>query len=283
MLASRRVCQDQNHNPRREKCQNNEILRVGATPKELLVPKRRMIRKILKSASSGRRLHWIFEFSPVILPFYLQSFCSSLQGSRPKMWRKSPDSEAKKISVESQRSPNPPEFAQPRLSRVKPRSSPARGYKNLGVCLFLYGWYYAGAKLQIWVCLICVILPLFRPTQTSGTAKGGRPWRGSVKIEPGFFQVFFKNPEKTRLKRGKNPEKTRLKPGKKPAGKCGEYAESWGSGDVVTDRGRTSHVPARGKPGKKPGSIFHRPPPHRPLLAGAENGAVQIRVGLELA
>ena len=24
----------------------------------------------------------------------------------------------------------------------------------------------------------------------SGTAKGGRPWRGSVKIEPGFFQVF---------------------------------------------------------------------------------------------
>ena len=23
-----------------------------------------------------------------------------------------------------------------------------------------------------------------------GTAKEGRPWRGSVKIEPGFFQVF---------------------------------------------------------------------------------------------
>ena len=29
----------------------------------------------------------------------------------------------------AQRAPNPPEFAQPRLSRVKRRSSPARGYK----------------------------------------------------------------------------------------------------------------------------------------------------------
>ena len=83
-----------------------------------------------------------------------------------------------------------------------------------------------------------------------------------MKIEPGFFQVFFF--KKTRLKPGKNPVKTR----KKPVGKCGEYAESWGSGDVVTDRGRTTHVPARGKTRKKPGSIFHRPPPHRPLLAG---------------
>ena len=36
------------------------------------------------------------------------------------------------------------------------------------------------------------------------------------------------------------------------------------------DRGRTTHVPARGKTRKKPGSIFHRPPPHRPLLAGAD-------------
>ena len=84
----------------------------------------------------------------------------------------------------------------------------------------------------------------------SGTAKGGRPWRGSVKIEPGFVQVFF-SPEK-------NPVKTR----KKPVGKGGEYAESWGSGDVVTDRGHTTHVPAMGKTRKKtPGSVFHRPPP----------------------
>ena len=33
---------------------------------------------------------------------------------------------------------NPPEFAQPRLSRVKRRSSPARGVQ-IWVCLFLYG------------------------------------------------------------------------------------------------------------------------------------------------
>ena len=33
--------------------------------------------------------------------------------------------------------------------------------------------------------LICVRLKL------SGTAKGGRPWRGSVKIEPGFFPGFL--------------------------------------------------------------------------------------------
>ena len=59
-----------------------------------------------------------------------------------------------------------------------------------------------------------------------------------MKIEPGFFSRFFKN-----------PEKTRLKPGKKPVGKGGEYAESWGSGDVV--RERTTHVPARGKTRKK--------------------------------
>ena len=85
------------------------------------------------------------------------------------------------------------------------------------------------------------------------------------------FASFFKNPEKNPVKTRKktfwkNPVKTR----KKPVGKCGEYAESWGSGDVVTDRGRTTHVPARGKTRKKPGSIFRRPPTHRPLLAGAE-------------
>ena len=30
----------------------------------------------------------------------------------------------------------------------------------------------------------------FHSVLLSGTAKGGWPWRGSVKIEPGFFQVF---------------------------------------------------------------------------------------------
>ena len=38
-----------------------------------------------------------------------------------------------------QRAPNPPEFAQPRLSRVKGRSSPARGYKFGCVCSYMVG------------------------------------------------------------------------------------------------------------------------------------------------
>ena len=40
-----------------------------------------------------------------------------------------------------QRVPNPPEFAQPRLSRVKARSSPARGYKFGCVCSYMAGHY----------------------------------------------------------------------------------------------------------------------------------------------
>ena len=28
---------------------------------------------------------------------------------------------------------------------------------QIWVCLFLYGWYYPGVRLQSWVCLICVI------------------------------------------------------------------------------------------------------------------------------
>ena len=38
----------------------------------------------------------------------------------------------------TQRAPNPPEFAQPRLSRVKRRSSPARGYDFFFVCVCLF-------------------------------------------------------------------------------------------------------------------------------------------------
>ena len=38
-----------------------------------------------------------------------------------------------------QRAPNPLEFAQPRLSRVKWQSSPARGYKFGCVCSYLAG------------------------------------------------------------------------------------------------------------------------------------------------
>ena len=45
------------------------------------------------------------------------------------------------VSCEScrdyQRAPNPPEFAQPRLSRAKGRSSPARGYKFGCVCSYM--------------------------------------------------------------------------------------------------------------------------------------------------
>ena len=87
-----------------------------------------------------------------------------------------------------------------------------------------------------------------------------------MKIEPGFFQVFFKpgkNTVKTRKKPGKNPAKTQ----KKPVGKCGEPAESWGSGDVVTDRGRTTHVPARGKTPEKTRFNFS-PTPSSPTPFG---------------
>ena len=38
-----------------------------------------------------------------------------------------------------QRAPNPPELAQPRLSRVKRRSSPARRYKFVCVCSYRAG------------------------------------------------------------------------------------------------------------------------------------------------
>ena len=40
-----------------------------------------------------------------------------------------------------QRAPNPPDFAQPRLSRVKARSSPARGHKFGCVCSYMAGHY----------------------------------------------------------------------------------------------------------------------------------------------
>ena len=41
----------------------------------------------------------------------------------------------------SQRAPNPPEFAHPRLSRVKGRSSPAIGYKFRCVCSYMASHY----------------------------------------------------------------------------------------------------------------------------------------------
>ena len=57
-----------------------------------------------------------------------------------------------------QRAPNPPEFAQPRLSRVKRRSSPARGYKFGCVCSYMAG------ITQVWAYkFVCVCSVSFRP------------------------------------------------------------------------------------------------------------------------
>ena len=67
-----------------------------------------------------------------------------------------------------------PNLDSPVLSRVKRRSSPSERVQ-IWVCLFLYGWYYPGVTLQIWVGLICVISPSFRPTQT-GLCKFGWVW-----------------------------------------------------------------------------------------------------------
>ena len=50
------------------------------------------------------------------------------------------------------------EFAQPRLSRSN-SGHPQREGTNSGVLLPIYGWYYPSVRLQIWVCLICVISP----------------------------------------------------------------------------------------------------------------------------
>ena len=51
---------------------------------------------------------------------------------------------AKRKKHLSQRAPNPPEFAEPRLSRVKAQSSPARGYKFGCVCSYMVGHEDAG-------------------------------------------------------------------------------------------------------------------------------------------
>ena len=53
------------------------------------------------------------------------------------------------------------EFAQPRLSRSS-GGHPQREGTNLGVFGPCFDWYCPGVRLQIWVCLICVI----SPTQT---------------------------------------------------------------------------------------------------------------------
>ena len=74
-----------------------------------------------------------------------------------------------------------------------------------------------------------------------------------------IFSRFFKARKKTWLKPGKLRKK-RLKPRKSLLENVeSTHAESWGSGDVVTDRGRTTHVPARGKSEKNPDQFFTDP------------------------
>ena len=82
---------------------------------------------------------------------------------------------------ESQRAPNPPEFAQPRLSRVKARSSAARGYKFGCVCSCMAG-HYPGIFMagHIGTNTPKFVLPRwgrlrFDPTQT-GLCKFGWVW-----------------------------------------------------------------------------------------------------------
>ena len=58
---------------------------------------------------------------------------------------------------------------------------------------------------------------------------------------------------------------------KEPVRKCGKYAESWGFGDVVTEWGRTTTAPARGKSRKKSGSSSA---PSSPICFGrSQNGS----------
>ena len=85
-----------------------------------------------------------------------------------------------------QRAPNPPEFAQPSLSRVKRRSSPARGYKFGCVCSNMAGHEDAGVMTgHIGTNTPKFVPPRwgrppFDPTQT-GLCKFGWVW-SSVKF-----------------------------------------------------------------------------------------------------
>ena len=99
-----------------------------------------------------------------------------------------------------------------------------------------------------------------------------------------------------KLKPGKDPEKKRLKPGKKHVRKCGirRMLGNWWCREVRKNHARTcqgknlvqfftgllltdpfwrTKKPRPYLPREKPGSIFHWPPPHRPLLAGADSSS----------
>ena len=89
--------------------------------------------------------------------------------------------------TQNQGAPNPPEFAQPRLSRVKARSSPARGYKFGRACSYMAG-HYPGIFVT---CHIGTNTPKFvplrwgrprlDPTQT-GLCKFGWVWSSLTKF-----------------------------------------------------------------------------------------------------
>ena len=77
------------------------------------------------------------------------------------------------------------EFAQPHLSRSN-SGHPQREGANLGVCLFLYCWSYAGVRLQVW--LYCSVS--FRPTQTVRSQKGLTKPRNQTNRTKKFSEQF---------------------------------------------------------------------------------------------
>ena len=84
----------------------------------------------------SRRARWHFQ-------------AKSAEKSVEKSVAKSAENPAQSESAWYQRAPNSPEFAQPHLSRVKARSSPARGYKFGCVCSYMAGHEDAGVVTAI--------------------------------------------------------------------------------------------------------------------------------------
>ena len=98
-----------------------------------------------------------------------------------------------------QRAPNPPKFAQPRLSRVKARPSPARGYKSGCVCSYMAGHEDIGVVTGHIGTNTPKFVPPRRgrprvdPTQT-GLCKFGWVW-SSLKLQTflGLFGAFLRH------------------------------------------------------------------------------------------
>ena len=93
----------------------------------------------------------------------------------------------------SQRAPNPPKLAQPRLSRVKARSSPAKGYKFGCVCSYMAIHYpgilmtgHIGANTPKFVPPRWG-RPRFEPTQISKPRMSARRMSGTSRCSPRHF------------------------------------------------------------------------------------------------